>query len=114
MFNSARLVRTPRHKNIGDKNFETLVLLNRDGKSRSGPRAYTGRNGPNDFLFKINLFIVRWALGSNKGIIMGFVTGRQEWHYPLNLKHNSIMGLAPPPIPGEASIYIYIYIYIYT
>ena len=34
-----------------------------------GPQAFTGRNGSNDFLFKIPLFIVRWALGSNKGIM---------------------------------------------
>ena len=36
---------------------------------KSRPAAFTGRNGPNDsFLFKIPLFIVRWALGSNNGI----------------------------------------------
>ena len=58
----------------------------RDGKTRPGPRAgpgragpedpgpralraETGRNGFNDFLFKIPLWIVRWPLGSNKGIM---------------------------------------------
>ena len=40
-----------------------------NGKSRPCPRAYTGRHGPNDYLFKIPLFIVRWAVGSNKGIL---------------------------------------------
>ena len=39
---------------------------------RPGPRALraeTGRTGFNDFLFKIPLCIVRWPLGSNKGIM---------------------------------------------
>ena len=32
-----------------------------------GPKR--AENGPNDFLFKIPLCIVRWPLGSNKGIM---------------------------------------------
>ena len=47
--------------------YSSFVIDIRDGKSRPGPRAKTGRHGPNDFLFKISLFIVRWTLGSNKG-----------------------------------------------
>ena len=39
------------------------------GPENPGLRAFTGRNGPNDFLFKIPLFIVRWAMGSYKGIM---------------------------------------------
>ena len=42
------------------------------GPENPGPLAFTGRNGPNDFYFKIPLLIVRWALGSNKGIINCF------------------------------------------
>ena len=47
------------------------------GPGRAGPegpgpralRAETGRNGFNDFLFKIFLYIVRWLLGSHKEIM---------------------------------------------
>ena len=35
----------------------------------------------------------------------------QQGHCPLNLKHNSIMGLAAAPLPKflEKQVYIYIY-----
>ena len=42
------------------------------GPENPGPRTLQvemSRNGPNDFLFKIPLCIVRWPLGSNKGIM---------------------------------------------
>ena len=44
----------------------------RTGPEDPGPRALraeTGRNGFNDFLCKIPLCIMRWPLGSNKGIM---------------------------------------------
>ena len=50
----------------------------RAGPENPGPRALralralraeTGQNGPNDFLFKISLCVLRWPLGSNKGIM---------------------------------------------
>ena len=44
----------------------------RAGPENPGPRALraeTGRIGPNDFLFKIFLCIVRWPLGSKTEII---------------------------------------------
>ena len=44
----------------------------RAGPENPGPRALraeTGRIGPNGFLFKIPLCIVRWPLGSKKGML---------------------------------------------
>ena len=55
--------------NLGPARGPKRADAGRAGPENPGPRAFTGRNGPNDFLFKIPLFIVRWALGRNKGIM---------------------------------------------
>ena len=55
--------------NLGPARGPKQADTGRGGPENPGPRAFKGRNGPNDFLFKIHLFIVRSALGSNKGIM---------------------------------------------
>ena len=55
--------------NLGPARGPKRADTGRAGPENPGPRAFTDRNGPNDFLFKIPLFIVRLALGSNKGIM---------------------------------------------
>ena len=55
--------------NLGPARGPKRADTGRAGPENPGPRAFTGQNWPNDFLFKIPLFIVRWALGSNKWIM---------------------------------------------
>ena len=55
--------------NLGPASGPKRVDTGRAGPENPGPRAFTCRNGPNDFLFKIPMFIMLWALGSNKGIM---------------------------------------------
>ena len=57
--------------NLGPARGPKRAGTGRAGPENPGPWAFTGRNGPNYYFYLrvIYLFIVRWALGSNKGIM---------------------------------------------